>query len=226
LTNESCSANSVGANTVEEVRKGAMVDSDLTSVEPTSAPAGLALTEAKTMMDSTSTSDGTFRSLLMRPVNRILDNRRQAAAAVVIICMVIFWYGDGATNQRTIETADTLAEDFSEVEAALSEFSVRSAGELKEPAEPINTPSDFNLIIPSQDSMIEAQEVVSESSDATASYPSLQGSTGTRGAGFETETNPVSGSASTGFSTAPVSNPTGAGRSIKAKLSNVIQSIN
>lgn len=162
-----------------------------------------------------------------RPIAMVLEHRRHAAAVVVVICMAMFWFDDPTSSSTNGDSAETLAEDFSDVEAALSEFDVRSAPELKEPAEPIDVSTDYNLTIPTHDTLSQSSDSGANASETTATYPDSYGglelppSNGFGAAnGATTEEQP------SGFSVAPVSAPAGSGRSVKARLSHSIQPIN
>lgn len=164
--------------------------------------------------------------LWKRPVAAVLEHRRNAAAAVVLICMAMFWFDDPTSSTSTSNSAETMAEDFSDVEAALSEFDVRSAPEMKEPAEPIEVPTAFNLTIPTQEA-VSNNNSSSNPSEATATYPdSYSGLEVPASNGFGTTDGPATHAQSSGFSAAPVSAPAGSGRSVRARLSHSIQPIN
>jgi hypothetical protein len=164
--------------------------------------------------------------LWKRPAAAVLEHRRNAAAVVVLICMAMFWFDDPTSSTSTSNSAETMAEDFSDVEAALSEFDVRSAPEMKEPAEPIEVPTAFNLTIPTQEA-VSNNNSSSNPSEATATYPDSYGGLEVPASnGFGTTNGPATEAESSGFSAAPVSAPAGSGRSVRARLSHSIQPIN
>lgn len=162
-----------------------------------------------------------------RATSYLLENRRHAAAVVVLICMGFFWLDDSSTASRSGDGSETFVEDFSDVEAALSEFDVQSAPPLKEPAEPVDVASGFDLTIPAGDSATANHDSGSSESGSVAAYPDSPGSAdaptvNTYGGSGNVQT----GNSWPGVPASAVSAPEGSGRSVKARLSRSIEPIN
>lgn len=188
----------------------------VTSGETNSAP--VAPVDTKTSFPRTSRWEQ-----LMTGVS---EHRRQLAAVVVIICMAGLWFEESKSSKSNSASSDMLTEDFADIEAALSEFDVKSAPAMREPAEPVDTSASpgFDLSIPSDNAFSAASEQ-SNPSETTATYPDQFGGLEIPANPNPTQQNSQPGSMqSSGFSAAPVSAP--AGRNVKAKLSHSIQPIN
>lgn len=162
-----------------------------------------------------------------RAASYLLDNRRHAAAVVVLVCMGLFWFEDSTAVSPSSESSGALIEDFSDVEAALSEFDVQAAPPLKEPAEPVDVSSGFDLMIPAGDMNVGSNESSSSGSETAAAYPDSPGALEVPAANtYGGNGNIQSSNSWPGVPASAVSAPEGAGRSVKARLSRSIEPIN
>ncbi|MFN9717596.1 MAG: hypothetical protein ACK58L_02815 [Planctomycetota bacterium] len=190
------------------------------AAEPVGGRSEEAESEAAEFVTNTPSSSQTSRWAKMSRL--VSERRRQLAAVVVIICMVGLWFDESGSSEPALSQADTLSEDFADVEAALSEFDVKSAPPMREPAEPVDaagTP-ELDLTIPGDHVFSESVSGTQNAAKTIATSPNASGRTE-----IPATTNPIHQPESAGFSAAPVSVPSGKGRSVRARLSRSIQPV-